>query len=215
MSKKAKPRDLQKLKRRSSLSRPTIHILCEGEKTEINYFEGLKKSLAISLRNFLDIQIISSKGEPCPDKMLAKAEKLEPEKGDEVWLVFDTEKESLDKSRMEKAEKVFKKCNNNTTYFSAISNPCFEVWFLLQFEEVDKNLTIDQILQKIKKHRKNYSKSKGLEFDESLAKIAIKNSHKRFKSASENSFPKHTSTRVHLLVEKILSIKSSEFTCSR
>ena len=187
-----------------------ISIFCEGDKIEKKYFNELKKELK---NKTIIIDVIPSKNDSSPKKIWDKiqeqfkSQELSKEYGDEAWLVFDVENKTPDPERTNQAKDIFEKCNNQTC-FSAISNPCFEVWYLLHFEPINENLVQSQIKNKIKKYKKNYCKEDGLNFNQDLCKKtekAINNSRKRYKEANkdENKFPENTSTQVHRLVERM------------
>ncbi|MFD7065985.1 RloB family protein [Streptomyces sp. NPDC059913] len=111
-------------------------IYCEGERTEVQYFRGLKAELRT-----LPLAICLGKehGEP---KSLVRAaiehKKRAPHSPDdrytaydEVWCVIDVEApvpheglaEALDLARRNGVE-------------VALTNPCFELWLLLHFQDV-------------------------------------------------------------------------------
>jgi len=53
---------------------------------------------------------------------------------DEVWLVFDRDPDKRD-SRGSQIETVKDHCNQQTNWFMALSNPCFEVWLYYHISE--------------------------------------------------------------------------------
>ncbi len=102
-------------------------IVCEGKRTEPNYFEGFRKEH----RNVI-ISVCESQGkDPDPDRSLRHSRRpirwtLGRSQGDSAWCVCEwticmdkeiAEGRGYGRGRLE----------------LAVSNPCFELWFLLQF----------------------------------------------------------------------------------
>ncbi len=100
-------------------------IVCEGEKTEPNYFKGFPKKMG---KVIYDIQYEG--GGISTTKVVEKAIELREkskQKFDSVWAVFDRDsfKSSLFNSAILKAQSNQIKC--------AWSNEAFELWYLLHF----------------------------------------------------------------------------------
>jgi hypothetical protein len=109
----------------------TFLILCEGEETEPNYFEGFQKIANANKTAYILIDPVGAVG----ITIVKKAEQLKKQgkyADDEVLCVFDRD---------------LKKENNNQHNFNAairlaienqlnlsISNDAFELWFLLHYE---------------------------------------------------------------------------------
>lgn len=109
-------------------TRKRILIVCEGTKTEPNYFEGLRREFRKKL--FIEI-------EPAGRvhlSLVQKAKQLADDDGeyDEVWCVFDRDlkaenfnQENFNQAIITAKENEFK---------LAVSNDAFELWFILHFE---------------------------------------------------------------------------------
>jgi hypothetical protein len=124
---KIKSRDKKKKDQRNCNLR--ILIVCEGEQTEINYFNNFKNKLKVN-----SIEVIPFTG-PHTDAygIIEDAlSKIEKEKDtnpiDETWCVFDADKNTV--QQLYKAKKLAHK-NSIKIIFS---NPCFELWFLLHYK---------------------------------------------------------------------------------
>ena len=114
-------------------SKPIILIVCEGEKTEPQYFDGFRKAY----RNpRVDIEICSEHGVPLTLVKIAKRRKQERREVadrerdeniayDSVWCVFDVD----DHPQINEAKQMAK----TNEIDLAISNPCFELWLILHF----------------------------------------------------------------------------------
>lgn len=109
-----------------------VLIVCEGEKTEPNYFKELVDCLELNNAN---VEIDGSCGSsPRSVVKYAKkryaAEKKDGNEYDKVYCVFDKDTHDSYTAALDE----IKKSNPNTTFQVANSVPCFEYWLLLHFE---------------------------------------------------------------------------------
>ena len=108
--------------------RPIIYIICEGKETETLYFKHFRS------RNCLvDIIPISSKHKAAEHlvkhaKALISHADYYPKDGDQLWCVFDCD-ENKDNELRTAADYALKH-----NYRIAYSNPSFEYWYLIHFE---------------------------------------------------------------------------------
>jgi hypothetical protein len=111
-------------------------IICEGEKTEPNYFEALKKDLPIGTLVVADMTIKGTgrNTESLVDFTL-KFRQNSNRKFDRVWAVFDRDSFTEDQfnNAIIKAEANEISC--------AWSNEAFELWFLLHFQFVNNSMS--------------------------------------------------------------------------
>ena len=130
-------------------------IVTDAEKTEKNYFEGIKNIIPDSLKNDLQIKIYSNKA---LSKIIdfAAEERNKDERFRDIWLVFDRDEVKNFDRLIEKA----KESKMNVGW----SNPCFEIWLMSYFQN-PKNINDSQkcceTFEKIFKENtdKNYEKS--------------------------------------------------------
>ena len=123
-----KSKTIKKRKERIRDVKPFILIVCEGERTEPNYF----KSFKILSKDVLEIDI---KGEgrntlDLVEQALVIKRDNEKKKEiiyDQVWVVFD--RDSFPHGQFNSA---IKKARSNGLRV-AYSNECFEVWYYLHF----------------------------------------------------------------------------------
>lgn len=110
-------------------------LFCEGKKTEPDYFRALKDAYSGAL---FDIVMISAAGVPetIADKAISEVKarsirRLDSyEKKDQIWAVFDRDNHP-------NFNRAVQKCNENRISI-AQSNPCFEVWLILHFEDYQR-----------------------------------------------------------------------------
>lgn len=128
-------RKLSELKRRKPFiaERQRFILVCEGEKTEPAYFNALKNQYRGAL---ISIEYVAPAGAPITikDKVKARMVELRREqrynpsaKADTVWAVFDQDE------HLKVAEAIVG-CESAGAQV-AYSNPCFEVWLILHYED--------------------------------------------------------------------------------
>lgn len=106
---------------------PVVYLICEGSETEIRYFKKFR-----SRECNIDIVPIPSQYKSA-DKLVQKARATigyspyYPDEGDIIWCVFDRDDNT--NAMLSKAKQMAIK----EGYQIAFSNPSFEVWFLLHF----------------------------------------------------------------------------------
>lgn len=142
-------------------------IVCEGKKTEPNYFNGLKRKINEKYGNKVDVLIpnIEVKGTGMNTTSLVKYTQKTVNHANkvygQVWVVFDK-----DDYNDEQFDSAIDNCNYNVAW----SNPNFEIWLLAHFKKVNRYVSKDNVLQEISKEfQKNglgeYTKNDGDIFD--------------------------------------------------
>jgi hypothetical protein len=117
---------------------PRILIVTEGEKTEPQYFDEIRKKLRLSATH---IAIADSSYGTEPGQIVECAADLFRARGkefDQVFAVFDRDEhrtyhEALDacpRAKLRNDE------NRHVTLRAVPSNPCFELWLLLHYEDI-------------------------------------------------------------------------------
>ncbi len=130
---------------------------------------------------------------------------IEPDKDDEVWCVFDAdENEDSIQRAADKAEK--------SDINIALSNPCFEIWFLLHFELRQTKLSCSDTVENLKKYLTDYSKNEDVFYeivdkrDKAISRAKKLNDiHKDERNNELYSPESNPSTQVFKLVEYILN----------
>jgi hypothetical protein len=134
------------------LPRNVAIVITEGE-TERIYFNGLKQ------RN-LNIEIRPERGKrPNALQLMENCEKriredeLDIEDGDIAICVFDVDNNSQKdiEAAIDLAEK------NNIIV--ALSNPCFELWYLLHFREINHHVSCRDVQSELSRHIPDYDKT--------------------------------------------------------
>ena len=177
-----------------------ILILCEGAKTEPNYFNSIK--LKYRLSN-VDIRGLGSN----TDKITETAIKHHKNYS-QVWCVFD--RDSFDAYNFNRAFQMVAKYKN---IHIAYSNEAFELWYLLHFNYYNTGISRNQyydLLSELldKKYKKNSTEMYELICDKE--NTAIKNAKRLLSSYSnENPERNNPSTTVYKLIEELNRYKDT------
>jgi hypothetical protein len=189
-------------------TRKKFLIVCEGEKTEVNYFKAftVPKKIAVTVKgegkNSLSLV----------EKAIKIIDNLKQDDSfDQIWCVFD--KDNCSKEQFNQAERLAKENNIKIAY----SNEAFEIWFILHFQYLDiatsrskypKILTTQMkkygLLNEQEKYEKNredmYEKLKPYQ------RTAITNAAKLIQDrdeAKKHPFDANPSTTVQELVQEL------------
>ncbi len=169
-------------------------IVCEGEKTEPNYFEGFRVSKVVEI----DVQGLGEN----PSKLVQSAKELKKQDDyDQVWCVFDRDSWTIED---------FNNAIKNATaqgFKVAYSNEAFELWYVLHFEFINTGIPRKDYLRKLTSLLgRTYQKNSETIYDELFEKqsTAIKNANNLFKQYEPpNPAKDNPSTTVHLLVQEL------------
>lgn len=170
-------------------------IVCEGEKTEPNYFRSFrvpKDVFEIDVRGF---------GEN-PSRLVKIVKELSKQEDyDLVWCVFD--RDDFPKEDFNNAIKNARDKGIQVAY----SNEAFELWYLLHFEFLSSGIPRSDYIRKLKSLLGNkYQKNSETIYEELFDKqpTAIKNATTLLKQYNpHNPVDDNPSTTVHLLVQKL------------
>ena len=201
----AKPDSLRRHKpRREPL--PRILIVCEGERTEKGYFNHLRVSRRIPIE--LEIEAGGT-----PKRLVEQASKMKKQAAkeaerdrdenlsfDEVWCVFDVDEHPLVADAKQQAR------DNGIAL--AISNPCFELWVLLHFQDQRRHIERGGVQKLCRKYLPGYDKV--LPCDDLIPHYgdALKRAVDLDKwQASRNNSGANPSTGVYQLTERVKSYR--------
>jgi len=126
------------LKRRVATRRPrkTLVVFCEGERTEPEYLDALKRQPSVRNVAAVDLRVETGRSGSVPRTLVAMATEArtraveEEAEIDEFWCVFDVE---WPKNHPGLEEAVQQARANGIKL--AVSNPCFELWLILHFQD--------------------------------------------------------------------------------
>jgi len=196
-----KRRERQEYRRQINFKpkRKSFLIVCEGEKTEPNYFEALKLALPKGVLEVVDFRIIGEgvNTENLVQQAVTLRKRWELETGieiDKLWVVFD--KDSFSALAFNNAIQF---CKNIPNTEAAWSNEAFEIWYLLHFEFYNTAIPRESYKQRIQANLRNkglndfvYTKNRKDMFDlltkygdQNLAIKHAKNREKIYGGASD------------------------------
>jgi hypothetical protein len=188
---------------RKDKTRKRFFIVCEGEKTEPNYFKKFS----------VDVDIQLSKGEGKDTKSLVEKaielkNGLKSDERDRVWCVFDRDRNDQNPHDAKNFNAAINLAQTNGIKV-AYSNDAFELWYLLHFHYYNtgisrkdyKNMLTNQLGHEYKKNSETiYEELKDKQEN------AIKNAERLLKEYTcPNPETDNPSTTVHLLVEELNS----------
>lgn len=191
-------------KRREAFKDASMIIIgYEGKRKEPKYFNKLEQELLEPRKAFIH-PLPPINGESAPKKVLERVKAFvnDPKRGvniedkDKVWFVLD-----VDKYPIEQFEQINEFCKEKEQRNLAISNPCFEIWLWMHFEDTDKVTSITSQDLKHELHLKTTSLNFGGNYTSFIDGAIIR--AKKVDSSS-NYFPAEKSTKVYQLVEELL-----------
>jgi hypothetical protein len=138
-----------------------IVIACEGSKTEPGYFESIRKELRLRT---LQIIVLRHQGRTDPRSIIERVVEARQEMkrkqawtdGDSAWAVFDGD-EHIEQSPENWKSAIVLATKQKIQL--AITNPCFELWYLIHFQDYCAPITRDRVINLLEKHILKYDKS--------------------------------------------------------
>ncbi len=203
MSKKKNPQFSRKRPSRDRYKR--ILIVCEGTKTEPIYFGAIRKEKRLTTTAIHVVGTAKSSVSLIEEakKLYIEVEKDVDLKYDEVYCVFDRDDHLNIPAAFDMARK-----NDFTVIFS---NPCFELWFLLHFEDQKSYIDRKKVKSLLNKHfkavyKKEYDKSKDIYNDLKQSQETAIQRAKELRKLHKDSLKQETenpSTNVDVLLEAL------------
>ena len=193
-----------------------ILIVCEGSKTEVNYFREIRKEFHLHNAN---VEVQHSSLGTCPLQIITSAEELflngntgkgiQKQAFEQIYVVFDRDEHEEYFNARNKAKALNSKLKNDlgkkVKFIAITSVPCFELWLLLHFEDVQVPLHRDDALARLQKHLPSYTKGKTGTYE------ATKDQH-FFAIERAEKLPEHNGidcfTDIHELVTLLTTLKS-------
>jgi hypothetical protein len=169
--------------------RRRILIMCGGIRTERQYFEGLMKAR----RNpSVEVRLLS-KG-VAPDQLVRHAKRV-GDGYDEMWCVVDTDEFDIAKAA---------RLADELGVRLVVSNPCFELWLLLHFDDHrGAARSYKELRPKLIKHVPGYDKCR-LEFGQFGAGVEGATERAEQLDPSGQDHGRNPSTGVWKLVRQVL-----------
>ncbi|MBK1989650.1 RloB domain-containing protein [Sphaerospermopsis aphanizomenoides BCCUSP55] len=208
----------RKLERRQPSRKITQKILiaCEGSKTEPIYFNSIRNDLRSPT---LEIIVLPHQKKTDPgniiERLIEERQQMKNEKrwttNDAAWAVFDGD-EHIERSK-ENWQKAINRANSQKINL-AITNPCFELWYLIHFQDHLSQINRDKLINLLNKHIPEYDKSMSLYPNPLKPRIsqAIQCADKIAKQIELNDLDKYSNpccSDLPKLISNILGLKES------
>ncbi len=146
-----------------------ILIVSEGSKTEPNYFNEIRRFYRLHAAN---IQVCHSASGTSPLQVVEYARdlflrgdphtKIGARAFDTIYAVFDRDDHQNYFAALDLAKKLNENHKNDdkraVQFFSIASIPCFELWLLLHFEDINAPLHRNDVSKRLKTHLPDYEK---------------------------------------------------------
>lgn len=190
---------------RRRFSRPTgerrykkmFVIATEGAVTEPSYFKRFEDQETV-----VHINLLSGKNKSAPAHVLRRMNDYLKKKGlrasDEAWLVVDT-----DHWTVWQLSELHEWANSNRNCFLAVSNPKFEIWLLLHFEDGNGIASSRECSERLVRYLPNFAKGQ-VEFMHLANGVPDAIRRARLKDSPPcRDWPRTIGTTVYRLVEKL------------
>jgi RloB-like protein len=186
------PRENSRRRRLPGAAPRTILVYCGGDRTEPDYFDGLRVSLRSSR-----VTVKVRKESIAPDALVRAASAYRdrrPNVFDEIWCVVDVDQFDIDAASLEA---------RRYGVSLAVSNPCFEFWLLLH--HVDRRsycADCTEVVRLLRKYVPRYDKAR-LRFNDFTMGMTPAVDRARKLDATGEHWRRNPSTGVWRLVEQI------------
>ena len=214
---KRRPKKAGEFKRRNKKRTPMkkILIVCEGEKTEPEYFEDLINHQKLTAASVIEVTGDCGSSPKNVVDYAYRKYREEVERGapyDNVYCVFDKDSHACYQEALQRIGSL-----RPAGVFTAINSvPCFEFWLLLHFNCSTKaygslkgQSAGAQMLSELKKFMPDYEKKNKGVFSKLYDRLstAMENSE-RANEAALNTGTDNPTTKINILVSELLKIRA-------
>ena len=201
----------QSYKRRGPQREPYDYVLivCEGAKTEPDYFQKLKEVYRLSNAN---VQIARPDATD-PMSLVTFAETMMTERGfDRAYCVFDRDGHANYGAALSHITSTY---GTDGRLRAITSVPCFEFWILLHFRytsasynSIGNQSACDRVVGEVRRHFADYAKGNRNVYDRLADRREMAIEHaKRLLKENATTGATNPATRVHELVEYLCNLK--------
>lgn len=161
------------LRRRSAVRQPfpRLLIVCEGEKTEPQYLTEICRDKRLPTAH---VHVCGGARGTEPRCLVDYAERLflegdrgrhlEPRRFDGVYVVFDRDVHHSYHEALHRVAALHRRLKNDerqaVEVHAVASVPCFELWLLLHYEDVQAPLHRDEACRRLRRHLPGYEKGR-------------------------------------------------------
>ncbi len=177
--------------------RRMFFLSTEGTNTEPQYFCMFNDASTV-----IHVKVIKHRGAD-PKSVLREMrrylEEGELRKRDGAWLVIDKDRWSDTQ-----LQPLYEWSQTDARYGLAVSNPSFEYWLLLHFEDGDGIASAGDCLRRLKKHLPGYDKNLRIESLRSRVNEAVSRAERKDTPLCPD-WPRTTGTTVYRLVKNLVN----------
>ena len=178
-------------------------LATEGSKTESQYFSIFNdRSLTVH------IKFLRGGDRSAPAQVLKRMRDYLKEfnltSSDEAWLVVDK-----DQWTDEQLLQLYDWAKEDDSYGFALSNPKFEFWLLLHFEDGKGVSSSQACSERLKRHMPDYDKDIRKKISGSMIEKAVRRA-KELDTPACSDWPRSAGTTVYKLIENILEVDTAE-----
>jgi hypothetical protein len=224
MGKDNQPKHRQKardIRRSAAVRQPyqRILILSEGTKTEPRYLNEIRTELRLSTAH---VQVQPGGYGTDPLSLVVYAESLfrkgdrargiEATAFDQVFIVFDRDDHATYHPALAKAAALDGKLRNDERKHVPVqaiaSVPCFEVWLLMHFEDVQAPVHRDDVYRRLRAHLPGYEKGQGGHWAKTKHLLGVAAGRAAVRAAATTAHDgAETFTDLHRLVSVLIRLK--------
>lgn len=211
-------RKVAKESRRASYAR--ILIVTEGSKTEPLYLEEIRSAHQLHSAN---VEVQPGQLGTAPIQVVRYAQQvfekgdlnkgIRPKSFDQVYVVFDRDDHDsyFDALNLVKAlDGKLRNDDRQSVSFSAIASiPCFELWLLLHYEDIQHPIHRDEVMERLKRHIPGYEKGAGGIFASTHDQLETATQRAQVLAAKFNAYTAPESfTRLYELVSLLTTLRA-------
>jgi hypothetical protein len=199
---------------------PRLLIVCEDSKSAPGYFREIRIHHRLSTAS---VEVHKSEDGTAPKLVVTYAKRLfetgdphkdvKPRAFDEVYAVFDRDDHHSYHDALELAKSLDRKLRNDdkkpVRFVAVASVPCFELWLLLHYEDIQSALHRDEVQRRLRKHLPSYDKGGSGYFQITYPSLAVA-TKRAIKLASKHDprDGKAPVTQVESLVTRLCELKN-------
>ena len=209
------------LRRQAAIRKPyeRLLIVCEGSKTEPNYINGIRNQYKLPTANVL---VLPPELGTAPIQVVEYAERIllhgDSHAGitargfDQVFAVFDRDEHASYDAALEKCkllDNLHRNSDKERVRFHPIASvPCFELWLLLHFEDIQAPLHRDEAYARLANHLGGYEKGQSDHW--TLTRMHLELATQRAHALSLRANARNGQepfTAMHELVRRLITLK--------
>jgi hypothetical protein len=189
-----------------------VLIVCEGEKTECNYFKEIRRKARIPSAH---VHVLPSDLGTDPRNVVRSAEEAFVNNGrafERIYAVFDRDDHQQYETAIQMAVARNQRLRNDerqpVLFEAIVSVPCFELWLLLHHADLRSWIHRDVVLNQLRTHIPDYEKGMPNLFTLTESLLSVATGRATSLKLNHGRIPgEELYTDIHELVEYLISLK--------